>query len=303
MAKNPLSAPADAFCDVLDSVRVDPATAMAGLFRPVRDRGRPVGVRISMDWAGWSLTFLCAEQLGADDLAILLGIVALCTHDRERSAIAAARTTSDAGRAARELVAPTGCLVDHDIVTITTTFYAIEKTAGWRPGHHSAAIQRALRRLASVTLIVSRGSGRWIEEGSTHLLGYAIRGNRICVTLNYRLSAAILGGQYAQLSLQEQRQLAGRGAEAARVLHLWLCAAIRPGQTRRLRLEALAAHAWPDPAPTPAARRLRLSRLRAVLARIAALPGWRVTRSGGTDVVAITRPPREAGDGGGIHTR
>lgn len=278
--------PADVLCD---QIRMDPATAMAGVFRPIRKGSRKQGFLLGTNWDDWHLEFSCRESLGLDDLDLLLGILALCSRE-DRGSTVPANPSTENGSLARQTMAVSGCLMARKFLSVETSWYELEKAAGKTPGHHPDAIRKSLRRLASVTVIVSRGSGPFLEEGSVHLLGYAIRAGRVLVTLNHRLSEAILGSQYTPLSLEEQRNLKGLGSEPARCLHLWLCAIIRPGGSRRLRIESLIPHAWPgEKAFTETALRKRRERFYGVLSLLGSLEGWSVSQKR-YGLIEISRP-------------
>jgi hypothetical protein len=262
---------------------------MAGLFRPIRKGAREKAFLLINKWKGWQLEFSCREALGLDDLDLLLGILAVCSRE-DRGSTVPVSPSSEKGSLARQTMAVSGCLMDRDFLSVETSWYELEKAAGKTPGHHPDAIRKCLRRLASVTLIVSRGSGPSLEEGSVHLLGYAIRAGRVLVTMNHRLSEAILGNQYTRLSLEEQRSLKGNRSEPARCLHMWLCAVIRPGRSRRFRLETLMAHAWPgEETIAETTLRKRRERLYGILSLLGSLEGWSVfqTREG---MIEISRP-------------
>lgn len=88
-------------------------------------------------------------------------------------------------------------------------------------------------------------NGKW---GMSQLISKA-RGDNgnesIQIDLNWRLTAAIFGGQNVKISLEERREL---GLPVAKILHGWLSAYIREGGQlgygNGAKVDTLVAHVW-----------------------------------------------------------
>lgn len=261
----------------------DPATAIAGLFRPLR-RGerREAKLDISITFNRATLRFIGFEPLGIDDEDVLLAVMAEAGLDGKTLD---PDPTGPIGQALVQALQPTGLARSARRIMVNTTVYRLMRNIGLaQSGTNHRHVKASLVRLANFQTVITTAEGSaqenllaWIEHSDGTLR----------IALNHALASAILGHQYVIIGLHERRTLT---SESAKALHSWLSATIRQGETQKSRLDTLADHVWGQSA-NPACVRKRRQRLLAALQQIAELPRWRVTIV--RDTVSITRPAAE----------
>ena len=266
----------------------DPATAIAGLFRPLR-RGerREAKLDISVTFNRATLRFIGFEPLGIDDEDVLLAVLAEAGLDGKTLDPS---PSGPVGQALVQALKPTGTARSARRIMVTTTVYRIISNIGLtQSGGNYVQVKASLVRLANFQMVITTSDGSTQEN----LLAYMEHSDgTLRVAVNHALAAAILGQlQYVIISLQERRTLTSASAKA---LHSWLSATIRPGATQKSNLDKLANHVWGQSTNNACARK-RKQRLLASLQQIAQLPGWRVTRT--RDTVSIKRPVIENNPG------
>jgi hypothetical protein len=261
--------------------RHDPAICLApGIFRSL-PRGkayRDHRAEVTYEREGSTVRFVLPFLLGAEDLRLLQVLVSMAGY---------ARTTlprepeTDTGQALKGGLAAQR---DEDALVVRTRLARVLGALDREDCRDArTAVRRSLIRLASVVVIVTRGS----KEASAHLLSHAVDSEtgELVVALDPRVTAAALGAeQYARIDLAEVRALKG---DLAVILHQRLCAWIDPGRTRLVRPETLVRYAFPEPARTASARAKRARRVRAAIACLADV-GWTVDELRG--VYTVGRP-------------
>lgn len=262
----------------------DPATAISGLFRPLR-RGerRQAKLDISITFNGTTLRLIGFEPLGIDDEDVLLAVLAEAGIDGKTLEPDPA---GPVGQALIQALKPAGAARSASRIMVGTTVYRLMRNIGLvQSGTNHRHIKASLVRLANVQMVITTANGSSAQE---NLLAWMQHNDgTLRIAVNHALAAAILGHQYVVVSLQERRTLT---SDTAKAVHSWLSATIRPGKTQKSGLDKLADRVWGQRSNN-ACDRKRKQRLRVALQQIAQLPGWRVTLN--RDIASITRPIAE----------
>lgn len=263
--------------------KTDPATAIAGLFRPLR-RGerREAKLDVCVTFKGIALRFIGFEPLGTDDEDVLLAVMAEAGLDGKTLDPS---PSGPVGQALVQALKPTGTARSAMRIMVSTTVYRLIQNIGLtHSGTNRRHVKASLIRLANFQMVVTTADGS-VQE---HLLAWMEDGNgRLKIAVNHALASAILGHQYVIISLHERRSLT---SDSAKTLHSWLSATIHPANTQKSSLDTLADRVW-GPSANPACARKRKQRLRAALQQIEQLPHWRVTLC--HNIVSIARPSIE----------
>jgi hypothetical protein len=250
--------------------------SLPGLFQSKRrgDRGH-LDIRHQINTT--TIRVVCFQQLGADDLRYLQGLVALAGLDGQ---LLSATPTLEVPRQLRESLQSTS--LSNAIFVTGHTCSLLREVGLTDGGANIEGFRSSLTRLANVTIYVSK---REIEE-SFHLLSYRFDtdSGSFTVALNPAIAEAISGDRHTRIDLAEVRQLSG---DAALILHQRLCANIGQGRSRDFKLATLLSYVWPE-APKASAQSKQKQRLRSALEEIARV-GWKVTLST-SDKVRIYRP-------------
>lgn len=260
----------------LTHVRHDPAHCSApGLFRSFK-RGDRKRLKLDVVYqynGGERIEFKGPEPLGADDLRVLQGLIAM---GGPRGLVLGPEPKTEEGRQLRQLLEPRWGAIQDDALVVKSSFRALAKAVGYEldSGGVMDTIKRSIERLWAVSIIVEQKGRRM---GFRLLSAYASendsenenRAGGLHVALNPRISGAILGRrtQHIRIELDEVRQIKG---DVACIIHQRLCAWINPGKSRRVAVETLAGYAWPEPAEGSSAR-MRHKRIREALEELRAV--------------------------------
>lgn len=281
-----------AYCDERFSL-LDSLVAFAdGLFRPLRRGPRSESpLLVEKIYERVALRFSGPELLGVDDENVLLGVISLLRQAGD--SLSADPRTGDGARS-WALLSPEGDALRQMAGLVKTSGAALARCAGYRPtGGGADTVKRSLRRMETVRLHVSGHSHTW--NGSMRLLcSFPNKEGKLVIAVHHWLTSAAFQGdeqQHARVSLSERHQLQ-RGA--SRILHRWLSAWLKPGQTNRIRLLRVADHIWPAGCGAAGLKK-RLARAGAALWDIDKLPGWsvRMTGRGQAARLLISRPKVE----------
>ncbi|MFP5204429.1 MAG: replication protein C, IncQ-type [Acidobacteriota bacterium] len=263
--------------------RHDPALCSApGLFRSLkRGERKKQKLDITYQHGDTRLRFWGPEPLGADDLRVLQVLVAFAGPGGH---LLEAKPATGVGRMLRgELNAAGACESGEDAITVRTTLYRLAVEVGKSDsGTALGALRRCLDRLAALTVIADAGT----QSVSMRLCARAIDSEtgELIIALHPRIARAVLGQRHTRISMAEVRAL---HSDPALLMHQRLCAWIDPGAQRHVLLGTLAGYAWPEPAPSPSALRMRRAGVRKALAELVAA-GWGVEQAG--EGFAILRP-------------
>lgn len=275
----------------LTHARHDPGHVLApALFRSLGpgDRKR-LKLDVTYIHGDDQIEFKGHEPLGADDLRILQGLVAIAGP--EGLILRDDGTASDgAQQLLLDLFTPPGAIVmaekKPDTLVVRNSFRGLARAVGMDEGGASIKqIRKSVERLFGVTIFVERNKKR---TGMRLLSSYASDegAGDLYVALNPRIAGAILGDapQHVRIELAEVR---GIKSDPARLIHQRLCGWLDPGKTRSVSIEKLTSYAWPDPISGSAMRRRR-GKVRAAMEELRQV-GWSITED--PDLVFhISRP-------------
>ena len=257
----------------LTHARHDPAHCLApGLFRAIqRGERKRSKLDVTYDYGdGKRIEFSGPEPLGADDLRILQGLVAMAGPS---GLLLSPEPKTECGRQLRLFLEPKWEAVQADAMVVKGSYRALAREIGYASdsGKHFRSIRECIERLWKVSIIAQKGQKR---QGFRLLSEYASdeADGRLYVALNPLIAQAVMGGgQHVRISMDEVRALKG---EAARLLHQRLCAWIDPEKSGRVDLDTLCGYVWPEKA-SGATMRKRRQRVREALQELEAL-GWDV---------------------------
>jgi hypothetical protein len=258
----------------LTHARHDPIHCLApGLFRSLR-RGerRRQKLNVEFNYGEMQIEFSGPEPLGADDLRVLQGLVALAAIAGESGGeiTISSDTKSKKGKELREGMALTGTAAAKDLVLAESTFRQFAAEIGYASdsGGVLRLIRSCIERLWKVSIIVKQDGRR---EGFRILSGYASGAGGLCVSLNPRIAAAIVGGRHARIDMAEVRALK---SDQARLLHQRLCGFVDPGKGHKVVAATLCGYVWHGACGGEGSRR-RLQVLKKALLELKQM-GWEI---------------------------
>ncbi|MGQ7019989.1 replication protein C, IncQ-type [Vibrio cholerae] len=258
----------------LTHARHDPAHCLApGLFQSLK-RGDRKKLKLDVIYEygdGKKIEFSGPEPLGADDLRILQGLVAMAGPS---GLILGPDPITEGGRQLRMFLEPKWEAVEADAMVVKGSYRALAREIGYSAdsGKHFQAIRDCIERLWKVSIIAQNGRKR---QGFRLLAEYASdeADGRLYVALNPLIAQAVMGGgQHVRISMDEVRAL---DSETARLLHQRLCGWIDQGKGGKATIDTLCSYAWPSDASASTMRKRR-QRIREALPELIEL-GWTVT--------------------------
>jgi hypothetical protein len=256
-------------------LRHDPGTVLApGLFQSFR-RGERKKLKLDVTYQfneSTQLRFLGFEPLGAEDLRLLQGIVALT--GLSKAVVALDQPRGDMEKQLTLLLEPKLDMRREQSAAVRTNLQRLMAEIGYKTdgGDKRAEVRESLKRLANVTTYVKHNN----KEQSYHLLSYSFdeKTNDLFVLVNPRLTKAIMGDHaFTPIDMREVRALK---TDAARILHQRLCAVVDAGKQRTLRMETLIGYVWPM-AAEGSTQRMRRFAIRAAIRELVATNGWLFT--------------------------
>lgn len=268
----------------LTHARHDPIHCLApGLFRSLQKGERKrAKLDVVYDFGdGRRVEFSGPEPLGADDLRILQGLVAMAGP---AGLVLSPEPQTEAGRQLRLFLEPKWDAIRQDAMVVRGSYRALAREVGYANVDNAKPIRDCIERLWKVSVIVQDGKRR---QGFRLLSEYASdeHDGKLYVALNPLLARAVMGGQHVRISMGEVRALR---TDAARLIHQRLCAWIDPGKWGRVETDTLCGYVWPTEAGSTAAVKKRRHTARLALSELAGL-GWRL-REYAKDKWAIGRP-------------
>ncbi len=255
----------------LTHARHDPMHCLVpGLFRSLK-RGDRKRLKLDVTYhykEDEQVRFVGFEPLGADDMRLLQGLVAL---GGPKGIVLTPAPTAELPKQLRLFLEPKFDAVGQDALVVKESVSRLLTEIGLTDGGDNIkAVKASLLRMANVTVLVTKGGRQW----SFHLLSYAFDDDdgRLFVALNPQITDAILGRRpYTRIEMAEVRALQ---TDPARLIHQRLCGWIDPGKTGRVVLDTLCGYVWPDEANAEAMKKRRQKAGRA-LSELAAV-GWKV---------------------------
>lgn len=281
-------------------VKVHPPIGLSTLFRPLGKFRERLKLHVRYEKTdGTALVFSAREALGVQEQSLMLVLLEIAGEQFGRRPLEAVMDGSDRGEEGRKLLATMNSkLMAGDVpegVALHLKFSWRELNARLGSGNGGALIRtrgESLRRLCEVVVWQEKAGGRATSQSflAVWTLG---DDQRVHVALNFRLASALMGGQYAQVSLSERFSLR---SDTALAVHAFLSTCIRHGHTLAIRTETLAGRLWPDAgdAVPEGTRRRRLCDVRRALSAIGVLPSWSVGWTRGC--AEVTRLPMAARD-------
>lgn len=268
-----------------DNAKVDSSHCLTdGLFRPLSRAPKREPLDVAHVYMGYTMRWLNYCKLNIVDQSVFLAIHKLASDkgrvehvgDEHESPVmkevrAALQLEKDAAKSA--------CLV------LDTTLYEIAKIMGYTDsGANLLMIKKSLIKLSCVCFLIYKGDRIEDTFFKTNLFSrLAGKDGKIHVGINPMLGKALTGGQFCNVSMNEQRILQG---DIAKRLHLWLSGWMRAGDKRKIELDKLVPHVWCDIAESATLRKRR-HMLRKSIIELNELDGWDSSEING--VVELTR--------------
>jgi len=270
----------------VDHARHDRAHCLApGLFRSLRKRGRRDKLDVTYKFGdSESIRFVGFEELGADDMRFLQGIVALAGPS---GVLLTPCPKTNTGRQLRLFLDPKWEAIEQDGLVVRESMSKLLSEVGMTDGGENIkALKASLLRMSNVTILVTKGQ----KQASFHLLSYAFdeSNGSLWVALNPRIADAVLGRRpHAHIDMGEVRSLR---TDPARLIHQKLCGWIDPGKSGRVDIDTLCSYVWPDPSGNENTLKKRHRKVRGALTELVKI-GWKVNEYV-KDRWQIGRPPR-----------
>lgn len=286
---------------------VDPVIMGLNIFKPLPRKGRAAARKqmfeVRTEHQGRMLEIVGAYTLGADDLSILLAILALSGLYGDKMEAKDSRTArvqimdglETEGEPSKKL---------H--LRITTTTYALCREAGIAINKNAYdRVAQSLKRLRAVHYNdlgrIGDNARSLTATAKQNLLSATAREDtkELTVVINALFTEIIMGSHWIKVDLRESRVL----GEMARLLHLKLSILLRVGGERQVNLDTMVRWVYgPDEKDAPSEpmagrgvrQRHRRAEVRQGLLEIAGLRNWRVVpaRNGIAFVVERVKPDR-----------
>lgn len=287
---------------------LDPDCALApGLFRSLPKgeaaRKHRLEVVCTSGAVGSTVTFKSPDLLGADDMRVLQGVMALVTRDAAGDGALHLAEPQDAEGAQLVLgFEAKDDLKNHIALRINGSWRAVARAVGLDPGSGPVLkkIQKSVERLCGLSVVmdspVFRGAIHFMAAVWTKNGGGGGAGD-LKLALNPRLAGIALSGlgemgeKYIRIDLGEVRALR---TDAGRLIHQRLCGWIDPGTSGKVRLDTLCGYVWPEDAPTRQAMAKRRQRVRRALRELQRFGRPWVVSEYGPGRFEIGRPARLA---------
>lgn len=253
----------------LTHARHDPAHCLApGLFRSLQRGERKRGkLDVVYDYGnGKSIEFSGPEPLGADDLRILQGLVAMAGPS---GLTLRPEPRTQGAQQLRLFLEPKWEAIQQDAMIVKGSYRALAREIGYANPDDTKPVRECIERLWKVSIIAQNGSQR---QGFRLLSAYASdeQCGRLYVALNPLIAQAVDGEQHARISMDEVR---GLQTDPARLLHQRLCGWIDLGKARRVELGTLCNYIWPDQTANPNTLKKRRQTARKAIAELETV-GW-----------------------------
>lgn len=256
----------------LSHAKHEPSHCLApGLFRSLKKGERKTSkLHVVYEFGKENLIeFKGPEPLGADDMRVLQGLVALAGPTGKTLL---PETETGIGMALREGLRPKWNAVKEKSLVVIGSYRQLAREIGYRESD-TRRIAECIERLWTVSIIVQSGS----ERRGFHLLSHYSGDKKtdgLCVALNPMLSEAVLGQtRHVRIVMSEVRALKN---DISRLVHQRLCGFIDPGKNGRVETETVCGYVWADGETAgEQTRRQRKSRVRRAIMDLVPL-GWRI---------------------------
>lgn len=269
--------------------KLDPAHVLDGLFVPTVQKGQAL-YDVCSPFNGGEISFK-GVQLSVSHQSVLLAIAARTGRQPKAEGLLIAGTADDL----LAQLAPTGQAREQDFSLVKTSAYGLLVDAGMETG---ASDYHRLRELLHDMSTVVMYRGFKGHGGTSKLLSFQHQEDKFIVSLNWRLTDAIFGGQNIHVSLTERHQLSD--SPVAKILHTWLSAYIRPGQSlmagRGAEVDTLVRHVWGKRPASDGTLKQRRRRIRDALGAIKDLRGWTTSIEGSHAFISRPKLLERGGD-------
>lgn len=191
----------------LTHARHDPAHCLApGLFRSLKRGERKRGkLDVVYDYGdGKRIEFSGPEPLGADDLRILQGLVAMAGPG---GLVLSPEPQTEAGQQLRLFLEPKWEAVQQDAMVVKGSYRALAREIGYADPDNTRPVRECIERLWKVSIIAQNGRKR---QGFRLLSEYASdeQDGKLYVALNPLIARAVMGGaQHVRIDMDEVRAL------------------------------------------------------------------------------------------------
>lgn len=211
------------------------------------------------------------EPLGADDLRVLQGLVAMAavSHEGKGVLVLNSQPQTPMGIELRELLDFRYDATTAEACVVCCSYYELAKEIGYSNPKDTKRIRDCIERLFLVTFFVQEGQKRY---GFRLLSRCASDQSGVVVALNPLIASAVMGGRHVRIDMDEVRALK---TDAARLIHQRLCAWINPGASSKIERNKLISYVWPYPA-SPAAQRKRRVIIKRAIKELGTLPAWKI---------------------------
>ncbi len=236
----------------LTHLQHEPAHCLAkGLFRSLGpgDRNR-LKLATTYKFGNNQIEFYGYEPLGADDLRVLQGLIAIAPicDKNQKGYVIRQETKSELGKTLREKLELKWDAIQKTVMMVKTSYRKIARVIGYTENTNNyTAIQKSIERMQKVNIIVQKGN---IRMGFNLLSSYISQtpndkqSGKVCVALNPLITDAILGkDHYTRIDMNEVRTLQ---SDPARLIHQHLCAMVNFGMAKRFNIDTLCEYVWPD---------------------------------------------------------
>lgn len=279
-----------------DFALIDPGIMGLNLFRPLPRKGRTEARKrmfeVNTQSDGRKLRVVGPYTLGADDLSVLLAVLALAgLLGNKIEAVVSETSRVDIV----DGLESKGEVVEATHIRVRTTLYALCREAGLEAnGQAYERINESLWRMSAMSYAdfgpVTANARRMRVSGSQRLLSATTdeASGEVIVVINARFARFMLGPQFIRVDLGESRAL----GEMARLLHLCLSSMVRLGNDLTVTLDRLGEWMYGAEARTVRERQDRRKELRRGMSELAALQNWTVAENRRRAMFSIARAPR-----------
>ena len=253
--------------------RHDPAFCLApGLFISLQ-KGERKKLKLDIKYRFGdkeTIEFSGPEPLGADDLRVLQGLVAMSGPN---GLILSPSSYNKDVQQLRDLLETKWEATDKISLAIRSSYQKLAKTIGYDKDSGSVfrILRNSIERLWKVSIIAKKGS---VRQGFHLLSEYANNEKRgkLFIVLNPRIAKAILGGPHTRVDMNEVRALK---SDSARILHQRLSAIIPLGKWKFFLPTTLTEYIWRG-IVTERQQRQRYALAHQALMEIEATGGWKI---------------------------
>lgn len=258
-------------------------------------RQRP-GYTVKHTFNNVHIEYVVPIGLGADDLKVFQGLIALATHELDTKVLKSLTASQD-GRELRKLFNLEGESGELDCMEVRTTYYQLAKEIGYKNPDGGSVIQQiesCLKRLFCVTVFISDKQECQKYAGYRLVSRLVGKDKSIVVGLNPSIATAVMNGGtgagYTHINMAEVRQIK---ADGTRILHQRLCQMIRLGAYHSYSVDSLCSYIWPEPAePKSQKCRQRQSAVKKFLQEISTCE-WKIEETR-HNIFKITRPDKKS---------